>query len=102
MFNKWRSDLKKKKHYDKIKIKGQKNFNSFKNEVPSDPSSCAFFELLKFLSKNCKLKIQNVNLNQSRIGYIELLKKREVKIKKKIYLVIQPPPRTLYPNLFFK
>ena len=73
--------VKKNKHYDEIKIKGQKYFKSFKYEVPSDPSSCAFFVVLTLLSKNCKLKIQNVNVNQSRIGYIELLNKMGAKIK---------------------
>ena len=73
--------IKKNKHYDEIKIKGQKYFKSFKYEVPSDPSSCAFFVVLTLLSKNCKLKIQNVNVNQSRIGYIELLNKMGAKIK---------------------
>ena len=73
--------VKKKKHYDEIRIKGQKNFKSFKYKIPSDPSSCAFFVVLTLLSKNCKLIIQNVNVNQSRIGYIKILNKMGAKIK---------------------
>ena len=73
--------VKKNKHFDEIKIKGQKNIKSFKYKVPSDPSSCAFFVVLTLLSKNCKLKIQNVNVNQSRIGYIKILNKMGAKIK---------------------
>ena len=72
---------KKNKHYDEIKIKGQKFFRSFKYKIPSDPSSCAFFIVLTLLSKNCELKIKNVNVNESRIGYIEILNKMGAKIK---------------------
>ena len=73
--------VKKNKHHDEIRIKGQKDIKSFKYKVPSDPSSCAFFVVLTLLSKNCKLKIQNVNVNQSRIGYIKILNKMGAKIK---------------------
>ena len=73
--------VNKNKHNDEIKIKGLKDFKSFKYEVPSDPSSCAFFVVLTLLSKNCKLKIQNVNVNKSRIGYIDLLNRMGAKIK---------------------
>ena len=73
--------VKKNKHNDEIKVKGQKIFKSFKYKVPSDPSSCAFFIVLTLLSKNCELKIKNVNVNQSRIGYIKILNKMGAKIK---------------------
>ena len=71
----------KNKTNDEIKVKGQKQFNSFKYKVPSDPSSCAFFIVLTILSKNCELKIKNVNVNPSRIGYIRILNKMGAKIK---------------------
>ncbi len=73
--------VKRNKNNDEIKIQGQKFFKSFKYKVPSDPSSCAFFIVLTLLSKNCKLKIKNVNINQSRIGYIKILNKMGAKIK---------------------
>ena len=73
--------VKKNKYGDKIEIKGQKTFNSFKYKVPSDPSSCAFFIVLTLLSKNCSLKIKNVNVNHSRIGYIKILNKMGANIK---------------------
>ncbi len=73
--------VKKNKHTDEIKISGQKFFKSFKYRVPSDPSSCAFFIVLTLLSKNCELKIKNVNVNKSRIGYIEILNKMGAQIK---------------------
>ena len=73
--------VKKNKHTDKIKISGRKFFKSFKYRVPSDPSSCAFFIVLTLLSKNCELKIKNVNVNKSRVGYIEILNKMGAQIK---------------------
>ncbi len=73
--------VKKNKHDDEIRVKGQKTFKSFKYKVPSDPSSCAFFIVLTLLSKNCELKIKNVNVNQSRIGYIKILNQMGAKIK---------------------
>ena len=75
--------VKKNKLNDVIKIKGQKFFKAFKYKVPSDPSSCAFFIVLTLLSKNCELKIKNVNVNQSRVGYIKVLNKMGAKIKVK-------------------
>ena len=73
--------VKKNKYNDEIKVKGQKVFNSFNYKVPSDPSSCAFFVVLTLLSRNCELKIKNVNVNHSRIGYIKILNKMGAKIK---------------------
>ncbi len=73
--------VKRNKNNDEIKIKGEKIFKSFKYKVPSDPSSCAFFIVLTLLSKNCELKIKNVNVNQTRIGYINILNKMGAKIK---------------------
>ena len=75
--------LRRNKKNDEIKIKGQKFFKSFKYKVPSDPSSCAFFIVLTLLSKNCELKIKNVNVNKSRIGYIKILNKMGAKISVK-------------------
>ena len=37
--------------------------------------------MLTLLSKNCELKIKNVNVNQSRIGYIKILNQMGAKIK---------------------
>ncbi len=73
--------IKRNKHNDEIKIKGQKMFKSFKYKIPSDPSSCAFFIVLTLLSKNSELKIKNMNINQSRIGYIKILNRMGAKIK---------------------
>ena len=73
--------VNRNKHNDEIKVKGQRSFKSFKYIVPSDPSSCAFFIVLTLLSKNCELRIKDVNVNKSRIGYIKILNKMGAKIK---------------------
>ena len=73
--------VKKNKNHDEICVKGQKFFKSFGYTIPSDPSSCAFFIVLTLLSKNCELRIKNMNINESRIGYIKILNKMGAKIK---------------------
>jgi 3-phosphoshikimate 1-carboxyvinyltransferase len=42
--------------------------------IPSDISTAAFFVVLTLLSKNSSLLIKNVSLNETRTGYIEVLK----------------------------
>ena len=65
----------------KLKLKVKSCLSHLNIKVPSDPSSCAFFIVLTLLSKNCELKIKNVNVNQSRIGYIKVLNKMGAKIR---------------------
>ena len=64
-----------------IKIYGKKNLNPINIDVPGDPSSAAFFVALTLLGNNSSLKIKNVGLNPTRIGFYELLKKHGAKIK---------------------
>ena len=64
-----------------IKIFGKKHLDSININVPGDPSSAAFFTALTLLNKNSILKIKNVGLNSTRIGFYELLKKCGAKIK---------------------
>tara|TARA_B100000780_G_scaffold213072_1_gene152670 strand:- start:304 stop:1632 length:1329 start_codon:yes stop_codon:yes gene_type:complete len=72
--------IKKTKNFDYIKIKGKKEFSSFNYTIPSDISSSAFFIVLTALSQNSKLLIKNVNINPSRTGILEILKRMGVKI----------------------
>ena len=51
-----------------------------KIKVPGDPSSAAFFTALTLLSSNSQLKIKNVGLNPTRIGFYKLLKKQGASI----------------------
>ena len=67
--------VKKKKDFDEIKVKQVKKIKPFDYKIPSDISSSAFFIVLTVLSKSSKLIIKNVNINDSRIGIITILKK---------------------------
>jgi 3-phosphoshikimate 1-carboxyvinyltransferase len=73
----------KNKSFDVIKINGLKKIKPINYNIPSDISSSAFFIILTALSKNSKLKINNVNINPTRIGVLKILKLMGVKIKLK-------------------
>jgi len=64
-----------------IEISGKKYLDPIKFNVPGDPSSAAFFTALTLLNENSILKIKNIGLNPTRIGFYELLKKHGAKIK---------------------
>ncbi len=64
----------------KIKVFGKKNLSNFSINVPGDPSSAAFFTALTLIKKNSFLKIKNVGLNPTRLGFYSLLKKSGAKI----------------------
>ena len=64
-----------------IKIFGKQQLRKLDVTVPGDPSSAAFFAALTLLNKNSNLKIKNVCLNKTRIGFYHLLKKQGAKIK---------------------
>ncbi len=71
----------KKKSYDLIEVVGEKQFKSFKYEIPGDISSSAFYIILTLLLKKSKLKIENVNINPSRTGFVEIINKMGANIK---------------------
>ena len=81
--------IKRKKDFDIIHIKGEKQFRSFKYQIPGDISSSSFFVVLTILSKKSELKIKNVNVNPSRIGFIKIINKMggkvRIKNKRKVY-----------------
>ena len=64
-----------------IYINGKKYLKPISINVPNDPSSAAFFTALTLLNKNSSIKIKNVGLNKTRIGFYNLLKKHGAKIK---------------------
>ncbi len=72
--------IKKNKTFDLIKIKKTKKIKLLNYNIPSDISSAAFFIVLTALMADSKLLIKNVNINESRIGVITILKKMGVKI----------------------
>ena len=76
------------KNYDLIKVKKVNKIKPLNYNIPSDISSSAFFMVLTVLSSKSQLTIKNVNVNPSRTGIIEILKRMGVKItfkNKKIY-----------------
>ena len=66
--------IKKSNGYDQIIIKGKKEFNSFNYKIPSDISSAAFFIALTLLTKNASIKLNNINTNTTRTGFVKILK----------------------------
>ncbi len=64
-----------------IKILGKNYLNPLNLKVPGDPSSAAFFTALTLLNSNSSLRIRNVGLNPTRIGFYHLLKKSGANIK---------------------
>ena len=83
LLTKIKADIKTKKiskgHL--ISLRGQKNLSGFDIKIPGDPSSAAPFIILALLTANSKLLIKNVNCNQTRIGFINILKKMNANIK---------------------
>ena len=76
--------VKKLKKGNLILLNGQKNLSNFNYNISSDPSSSAFFIALTLLTPQSKLLIKNVNCNPTRMGFINILKKRmNAKIKVK-------------------
>ena len=73
--------VKNKKKFDTIEVVGEKQFNAFDYVIPGDISSSAFFIVLTLLSKNSQLKIRNVNINPSRIGFIKIINKMGAKVR---------------------
>ena len=64
-----------------IEVTGKKNLNPLSIRIPNDPSSAAFFTALTLLKKKSSIKIKNTCLNETRIGFYNLLKKHGAKIK---------------------
>lgn len=64
-----------------IQILGKKYLNNMQIKVPGDPSSAAFIVALTLLNKDSFIKIKNVGLNKTRIGFYQLLKNHGAKIK---------------------
>jgi 3-phosphoshikimate 1-carboxyvinyltransferase len=63
-----------------IKIHGRRFLSPININVPGDPSSAAFFTALTLLNKESSIKIKNVGLNPTRVGFYNLLKKQGAKI----------------------
>ncbi len=66
--------------YQILNIEGCKQYGTLNYNIPGDISSASFFIVLTLLSKNSKLIIKNINVNKSRTGIIDILKKMNGKI----------------------
>ena len=77
----------------KIKVYGKKYLNSAHINVPGDPSSAAFFTALTLLKPMSSLKIKNVGLNPTRIGFYQLLKNQGANIRLKVLKKENNEPR---------
>ena len=64
-----------------INIYGKNEIKPINIKVFGDPSSAAFFTALTLLNYNSSLKIKNVGLNPTRIGFYKILKKNGAKIR---------------------
>ena len=74
--------VKNKKYNQKIILLGKQFLAPLVNfDIPSDPSSSAFLISISVLTIGSQIKIQNVCLNEFRIGYIRVLKKMGANIK---------------------
>ena len=74
--------IKIKKGKEKtIKVIGKKELGKLDLNVSGDPSSAAFFVALTLLSPNSSIKIKNVGLNPTRIGFYNILIKQKAKLK---------------------
>ena len=73
--------IKKTKKGNLIFVEGQKNLHAFNYKVGNDPSSAAFLIALTLLSPGSKLTLPNVICNETRIGFIKILKKMNANIK---------------------
>ena len=73
--------IKNEKNNDVIEILGENQFKSFNYKIPGDISSSSFFIVLTLLTAKSKLKIKDVNVNSSRIGFIKIVNKMGAKIK---------------------
>lgn len=80
-FLKLNIQIKKNKKFDLIKLKKSNNFCAFNYKIPSDISSSMFFISLAILASKSKIKIKNVNINYSRTGAIDILRKMGIQIK---------------------
>ena len=64
-----------------IKVFGKRQLKEINLNVSGDPSSAAFFVALTLLNSNSYIKINNVGLNPTRIGFYKILMKQKAKLK---------------------
>ena len=73
--------FKKTKKSNLIHLRGQKNLHSFVYSVGNDPSSAAFLCCLALLTPGSKLTLPGIICNDTRVGWIKILRKMGGRIK---------------------
>ena len=73
--------FKKTKKSNLIYLRGQKNLYSFNYSVKNDPSSAAYLICLSLLTPGSKLTLPGIICNETRIGFIKVLRKMNGRIK---------------------
>ena len=73
--------VKKKGNGRITKVKGQVEMQNFSIKIPGDPSSACFFIIQTLLKKKSSLLIKNVCINDTRSGFIKILKKMGARIQ---------------------
>ena len=71
----------KKKEKKLITVFGKRSLKPINLKIGGDPSSAAFYTALTLLNKKSYLKIKNVGLNKTRIGFFQILKRQNANIK---------------------
>ncbi len=66
---------------DEIKVPGGQKFTANQLNVPSDPSTAAFWLAGACMVPGSKLELHNVSLNKTRIGFIRALEKMGAKVE---------------------
>ena len=73
---------------NRVEIMPFQKLNAFDIEIPSDISSASFFITAALLIPNSKLSFKNILLNETRLGFVNLLKKYGADISTKTENII--------------
>ena len=63
-----------------IEINGKASLKPFNLHIPNDPSSASFYAALCLLNKNSEIILKQVNINPTRMGFFNIVKKHNGKI----------------------
>ena len=74
-------EIKRTNAINHITIEGKKELKSKNINVPSDLSSASFFIIASLINSHSKLNIKNININPSRDGILNVLKKMGAKLE---------------------
>ena len=76
---------------DSLCLQGGQTLHGAEIQVPSDPSSAAYWVVLALLIPEARLEINNVLLNPFRTGYLDVLKRMGAKIQTEVQTLTPEP-----------